>query len=300
MEFDVIIVGGSFAGQAAAMQLGRARRRVLLLDSGRARNRFAKASHGFLGQDGVAPNQIKQTFSSQLQTYNTVEQRPVEVTDVSTRQGGFEIEMADGRSAQSRRIVLASGVNDLLPDIQGIEALWGSSVLHCPYCHGYELHEAPVGVLGDSAMAFHQAMLVRDWGPTTLFTQGSLDLTEEQRGALKRRGVSIEDSPIIEVLGRDGVMDGVRLTNGQNCDVQGLYVAPRTKIVGTLADRLGCKLEEGPLGRFIATDDRQLTSVPGVFAAGDVAMEMSNATLSAASGVKAGAGAHFSLILDDH
>ncbi len=296
MTFDVIIVGGSFAGHAAAIQLGRARRSVLLVDAVRPRNRFASASHGFLGQDGVSPDDILATFRSQLSTYRTVVQATGEVIGASATEGGFRVATGDGEILSARRIILAVGVKDHLPDIRGLKKRWGKSVLHCPYCHGYELDEAPIGVLGDSVLSFHQAMLVRDWGPATLFTQGTLDLNEEQRAALADRGVTIEDTPVAALLGEGDLLEAVRLEDDRRCAIAGLYVAPKTEIVGDLASSLGCQFEDGPTGRFISTDERQQTSVPGVFAAGDAAAPMSNATLAAAAGVKAGSGAHFSLI----
>ena len=298
MTFDVIIVGGGFAGHAAAMQLGRARRRVLLIDASRPRNRFANASHGFLGMDGVPPDEILATFRNQLSAYESVVQITGEAIGTSAVEGGFRVAMGDGEVLAARRVVLAGGVRDRLPDIQGLKERWGKTVLHCPYCHGYELDEAPIGVLGESPMAFHQAMLVRDWGPTTLFTQGRLDLTQDQRVALSDRDVSIEETPVTALLGKGDAIDAVRLSDDRQCNIAGLFVASKTEVVGDLAKNLGCRLEDGPTGQFIATNEQQQTSVPGVFAAGDAAAPMSNATLAAAAGVKAGAGAHFSLIFN--
>ncbi|MEM9707348.1 MAG: NAD(P)/FAD-dependent oxidoreductase [Pseudomonadota bacterium] len=204
--------------------------------------------------------------------------------------------MTDSEVVSGRRIILAGGVRDHLPDIPGLAERWGVSVLHCPYCHGYELDEAPAGVLGASSLAFHQAMLVRDWGPVTLFDQGSLELTAEERDALRSRGVTLVESPIVELVGRDKALEAVTVEDGRRIEISGLYVAPRTEIVGSIANELGCDFEDGPTGRFIATDPQQATTIPGVFAAGDAAAAMSNATLSAAAGVRAGSAAHASLI----
>lgn len=298
MILDVIVVGGGFAGHAAAMQLGRARRRVLLLDAAKPRNRFADASHGFLGFDGVSPEDIRAKLVRQLETYKTVVQTTAEAIGASAIDGGFSVAIDDGQVLIARRLILAGGVRDNLPDIPGMAERWGASVLHCPYCHGYELNEAPIGVFGNGPMAFHQAILVRDWGPTTLFVQGGLELSEEQFLALKSRDVVVEKTPIVELVGSGAELEAVRLSDGRLCDIAGLYVAPKTEIVGTLVKSLGCDLEDGPTGQFIKVDDQQQTSVPGVFAAGDAAAPMANATLAAAAGVKAGSGAHFSLIFN--
>jgi thioredoxin reductase len=298
MILDVIVVGGGFAGHAAALQLGRARRRAMMLDTAKPRNRFATASHGFLGLDGVSSESIRATLASQLKTYETVLQTTGEAIGASIIDGGFRVAMSDGEILNTRRLILAGGVSDHLPDIPGLKDRWGVSVLHCPYCHGYELDEAPIGVLGDGPMAFHQAMLVRDWGPTTLFTQGTLDLTDEQRSALGNRDVVIEETPITELFGGGTDLEAVRLSDDRMCSISGLYVAPKTKIQGNLHKSLGCGLEDGPTGQFIKVDEQQQTTVPGVFAAGDIAASMANATLAAAAGVRAGSGAHFSLIFD--
>lgn len=296
MTHDVVIVGGSFAGQAAALQLARARRRVLLIDAKRPRNRFARHSHGFLGQDGEAPEAIIAAAGRQLAAYPTVEVREGAVVDASAVAGGFRVVLADGARETGRRLILAIGLRDTLPDLPGAEERWGVSLLHCPYCHGYELDRQPVGVLAGGLMAFHQAMLVPDWGPTTLFTQGAFEPTPEQRSALAARGVTIEPSPVVALLGDAPALAGVRLADGRTIAVAGLFLAPRTAPASDLAERLGCAFEEGPTGPLIRADGRGRTSVPGVFAAGDAASPMANATLAAAAGVLAAGSAHHSLI----
>lgn len=209
---------------------------------------------------------------------------------------GFKVAPEDDGEVEARRIILAGGVKDILTAIPGLAERWGKTVLHCSYCHGYELNEAPIGVLGSTAMSFHQAMIIRDWGPTTLFTQSSLVLTADQRSALNRRDIAIEDTPISGLVGDGHELDAVRLTDDRLLHISGLYLAPRTEVVGDLAKGLGCNFEEGPTGSFISVDEQQFTSVPGVFAAGDAAATMGNATLAAAAGVKAGSAAHFSLV----
>jgi len=296
MDFEAIIIGGSFAGQAAALQLGRARRRVLLIDAGKPRNRCARASHGFLGQDGRAPAEIIATAADQLATYRTVETRSGEAVDAVLIENGFRVTLADGGETTAQRIILATGVRDILPDIPGLRKRWGVSVLHCPYCHGYELNQRPLGVLAGGPMAFHQAMLVRDWGPTTLFTQGILDPTPEQIAALAARDVTVERIGIADLVGAGSELEAARLADGRSIAISGLFLAPTTVPASDLAERLGCAFEQGPTGPFIATNEQRMTSVPGVFAAGDAASPMPNATLAAAAGVLAAGAAHYSLI----
>lgn len=299
MDFDVIIIGGSFAGQAAALQLARARRRVLLVDAKRPRNRFARSSHGFLGQDGRPPAAIIAGAAEQLAAYPTVQFHEGEAVGAVAVDGGFRISLAEGRQETGRRLILATGVRDILPALIGLEERWGISALHCPYCHGYELDQGPLGVLASSELALHQAMLVPDWGPTTLFTHGAFVPTPDQRAALTARGVTIEETPVAELLGASPALEAVRLADGRTVDLRGLFLAPRTVPASDLAERLGCAFKDGPTGPFIAVDERKQTSAPGVFAAGDAANPMANATLAAAAGVMAAAGAHHALIHGD-
>ncbi|WP_242494158.1 NAD(P)/FAD-dependent oxidoreductase [Salipiger sp. IMCC34102] len=204
--------------------------------------------------------------------------------------------LASGAAVTAHRLVLAYGVRDTLPDLPGLPERWGHGVLHCPYCHGYELNRGPVGVLARNEMAMHQAMLLPDWGPTTLFTQGAFVPTEEHRRTLAARGVAIEDVPIISLSGPAPALDAVQLEDGREVPVVGLFIAPQTALADGLGAELGCKTTDGPTGPYIAVDGKQATSIPGVFAAGDLAAAMANATLAAAAGAMAGFAAHQSLI----
>jgi thioredoxin reductase len=294
--YDVTVVGGSFAGVSAAMQLARARRRVLLIDAGRPRNRFASHAHGFLGQDGVAPAQIVATATAQLLKYPTVTLVNGEVLGVRGEAGDFHLELADGSRSRAKRLILATGIRDKLPALPGLEARWGVSVLHCPYCHGYEVGDRRLGVLATHALSVHQAILIPDWGTTTWFTQGIVEPNEEEAALLQTRQVSIERTPVAEVLGDAPAIDALRLVDGRVIPIEALFVGARTEMASDLAEQLGCALDEGPLGPLIRVDGFKETSVPGVFAAGDASTAMTNATFASASGVMAGVSAHRSLI----
>lgn len=296
MMRDVIVVGGSFAGLSAAMQLARARRSVLVIDAGRPRNRFAHAAHGFFGQDGKTPAEIRSVASAQLAAYPTVEQRLGEATDASGSPDGFEVAFADGGVERARRLILASGIVDELPPIPGLDERWGVSVLHCPYCHGYEVRDRPLGVLANHVHASQQAILVSDWGPTTLFTQGVFEPEPADAALLAARGVAVERTPVAEALGRGRELDAVRLADGRTVGVAALFTAPRVRMASPLADRLGCAFEAGMVGPYIRVDDWKATSVAGVFAAGDAASPMHSATFASAAGAMAGVAAHRSLI----
>jgi thioredoxin reductase len=290
--FDVIVIGGSFAGLSAALQLARARQKVLVIDAGLPRNRFADEAHGFLGQDGRAPAAIIRDARHQLCRYSTAEILSGQVVGAQAVAGGFSLHLAAGGERLARRLILATGVVDELPAVPGIQERWGSTVLHCPYCHGYEVRDEPLGVLAAHPMSPHQALLIPDWGPTTYFTQGEYDLEAGDMLAFEARGVTVERTPVVELLGDAPALEGVRLADGRIVKVAALFTAPRTKPATPLAKLLGCEHEDGLTGPYVKVDPWGATSVPGIWAAGDSATSMHNATLASAAGVLAGIGAH--------
>lgn len=295
-HYDVIVVGGSFAGVSAAMQLARARRRVCLIDAGMPRNRFASHAHGFFGQDGAPPSEIIATATAQLLKYPTVSLKNGYVRKAHQEADKFHIELADGSSERASRLILATGIRDELTALPGLNARWGVTVLHCPYCHGYEVGDRRLGVLATHPLSIHQALLIPDWGPTTWFTQGIIEPTEEEAAHLLARGVIIERTPVAEIVGDAPGIDALRLVDERRIPIDALFVGARTELVGDLAHQLGCFIDEGPLGPVIRVDDWKETSVPGVYAAGDASSAMTNATFASASGVVAGIAAHRSLI----
>ncbi|TNF84024.1 NAD(P)/FAD-dependent oxidoreductase [Pseudomonas sp. ICMP22404] len=293
MRYDVIIAGGSYAGMSAGLQLARARRNVLVIDAGQRRNRFAATSHGFLGQDGRAPGDIADDARAQLMAYSTVEWRSDTAISAVPEASGFTLETAQGQSYSARRLLLATGVIDDLPAVDGLAERWGKSVFHCPYCHGYELQQGPIGVLATSEMSLHHALMLPDWGPTTFFLNGAFEPDPEQRASLEQRGVTLVSERVERI---EGERANVVLANGRVVAIDGLFVLPHTRVAGSLAASLGCELEDGPLGAFIQTDLTRETSVPGVFACGDAAMPFGSVALSVGDGVRAGSGVHRSLI----
>ncbi|MCZ0737976.1 NAD(P)/FAD-dependent oxidoreductase [Phreatobacter sp. AB_2022a] len=296
MNHDAIVVGGSFAGLSAAMPLARAGRDVCVLDSGRPRNRFASASHGFFAADGMPPLGLVAAAREKLGRYPSV--RFIDTTAVAAEAtaGGFAITLADGDRLDARRLVLAFGLTDDLPDIPGLAERWGQSVIHCPYCHGFEFIDRPLGVLATMPMSSHQASLIPEWGPTTFFLNGGAMPDEETCGTLAARGVTIEPAPVVSLHGASPMLDGVRLADGRFVAIAALYLAPRTRFQSPLAEQLGCAVEAGMFGPVITTDAMKLTSVPGVYAAGDIARPMHNATFASADGFLAGTALHQNLV----
>ena len=300
---DAIVVGGSWAGLSAAMQLARARRRVLIIDAGRPRNRFAPAAHGFLGQDGRAPAEIFDLARTQVLAYPTAEFRRDEATCAGKDGDVFAIELASGATAQARRVILATGIVDDLPDVPGLRERWGKTVLHCPYCHGYEAAGGRLGVLATSIQSLHQALLLPDWSAdVTLFTNGVIIPDESERHALLARGVRIDARLVESLVGDPRAADslaitGVRVAGGEVVPLDTLFTASRTHMASPLAEQLGCAFDEGPSGPLVRTTGRKETSIPGVFAAGDAALPVHNATFASSDGVLAGIAAQQSLAL---
>ncbi|ABR62383.1 FAD-binding protein [Sinorhizobium medicae] len=293
---DVTIVGGSYAGLSAALQLARARRSVVVVDSGARRNRFADTSHGFLSRDGEAPAVIAAHGREQLMAYPNV--RFVEgMADTVSRGGANLIVSIQGEKIAARRLILATGVIDELPSLPGLQERWGRAVFHCPYCHGYELGQGRIGVLATGENSFHQAMMLPDWGPTTLFANDVFEPDAAQAAMLEARGVEIERQKVVAL---DGPKATLVLEGGRTVSLEGLFVASRTRMASGLPAALGCAFEEGPLGPFIRTNEAKETSVEGVYACGDAARSAGSVSHAVGDGVTAAVAAHKSLIFDVH
>jgi len=296
MRHDAIIVGGSFAGLSAAMYIARGRRRVCVIDAGSPRNRFAAHSHGFFGQDGGEPRAMIAAARSQVGAYPTASFVEGKALSAATEPDGFSVKLATGEVHESARLVLAFGISDELPAIPGLAERWGKSVLHCPYCHGFEFSGQRLGVLNLSPMSIHQAMLIAEWGPTTLYLNGAQEPDGEALDQLHRRGVRIEAAPVKALHGEGSELSEIELSDGRTAGVDALYLGPRTRLNSGIAQQLGCELEEGPLGSIVRTDDQKMTTVSGVYAAGDITRSAYNATWASADGVTAGVALHRSLV----
>jgi len=300
MQQDAVIVGGGFAGLSAAYILARARRHVTIIDSGTPRNRFAAHSHGVLALDGKSGLEILADARAQLAAYPAVTFLDGEAHAAQGTIDDFHVDIAGHEPIATRRLLLSGGIEDRLPDIPGLTERWGKTVLHCPYCHGYEIGGGPIGVLSTQPMSAHQAAVVADWGDVTLFTNGMPEPDEETLALLERRKVSLQPGAV-DVI-EAGTCDRlrVRLKSGRTFDVKALFVAADLHRRGTIAESLGCTLTETPAGMIIATDTVKATSVPGVYAAGDNARAFGNITLVSADGVMAGLGMHQSLMFSSH
>ncbi|MBE0462988.1 MAG: NAD(P)/FAD-dependent oxidoreductase [Halomonadaceae bacterium] len=295
MSVDAVIIGGSYAGMAAGLQLARARRNVVVIDAGEPRNRFAAHSHGFLAQDGVPPGEIAADARSQLMEYPTVEWQAGRVEAVTGQADNFLVVLNNGSTYQARRIILAAGVTDELPSLPGLAGLWGKHVFHCPYCHGYELGKVGIGVLATSELAMHHGLMLPDWGATTLFLNDAFEPSSEQLTQLEARGAHIERGAVAQLAEQSGAGIELMMSDGRKFSLAGLFVAP-TLHLGPLVAQLACELEETPMGCIVKTDAMQATSIPGIFACGDVARAGGSVTFAVADGVMAGLSTHRTLM----
>lgn len=295
-DFDVAIVGGNFAGLSAALPVARARRRVAVFDHGLPRNRFASASHGFLGQDGRAPDAIRHAGRAEVAAYPTARIIDEAVLAIEGAEDGFHLRTAAGTYA-ARRIVLAFGMRDVLPEIPGLADCWGRTAQQCPYCHGYELADRPTGILMSGPAALHHAQLLREWSSDLILFADGHPLDAAERAELTAAGLVIFDAPVVRLEATEGRLAAVHLADGARVPRATLYLTSRQVPACDLAERLGCAMTEGPKGPYVAVDVQQRTSTPGVYAAGDLVRPFYNAPAAAADGALAGAFAHQSLLM---
>lgn len=293
---DVVVVGGGYAGLSAALQLVRARRTVLVIDAGEPRNRSAEHSHGFLAADGVPPMEILRRARVDFLRYPGAAWRRDRVSAISGGPGRFVVETQESGPCLARRVLLATGVTDRLPDVPGLEPMWGHQVFHCAYCHALELPGgAPVGVLASSDQAFMPAVLMPDWAPTLLFLAERFEPDARQLAVLSARQVRVIRGPVERVQGPPlALVAG----DGTVYPLAGLLVTTQTA-PGPLVQALGCALVQGPTGLHLKTDDSKMTSVAGVYACGEVQRAQGTIALAVADGAHAGTTVHKSLLFAD-
>ena len=294
MTYDVIVIGGGPAGLSGAVALARALRSVLVVDAGQPRNAPVSGIHNYLTRDGMTPADFATAGRAEVRRFGG---EVIEDRVMSAHRGDlFEVTLAGGSVRQARRLLVTTGVSDELPDIPGLRERWGRTVLHCPYCHGYEVRGKAIGIIGASPMSVHQALLWRQWSQeVTLFRHTAPEPDEEQARQLAGRGVTVVDQKVIEVGD-----DGVRLADGTVVARDALVVATRVQAHGVPG--LGLTIEEHPMGigTFLpAEDPTGRTAVPGVWVAGNVADPMAQVITSAGAGLGAGAAINMDLVAED-
>lgn len=295
--YDVIIVGAGPAGLNAALILGRCRRRVLLCDSDEPRNHASRELHGFLTRDKSDPADIRRLGREQLGEYPSVELRDVKVEAASCEREGFQVTLADGGVHRSRKILIATGVRDELPAIEGAEALYGIGVFHCPYCDGWERRDKRLAVYGGGSAGYGLALELRGWSADVmLFTDGPHGLSAEQAERLARNGIVVREEKIARFEGDAEGLHGVRFVAGGSVERDALFFCGRPRQASPLAFHLGCKpTEKGS----VDTGHYETTRVPGVFVAGDASRNVQLAVVAAAEGAMAAFAINTELLKED-
>lgn len=284
---DVIIIGGSYAGLSAGIALGRSLRNTLIIDNGKPCNRQTPHSHNFVTHDGKTPKEISELAKKDVEKYPTVQFYDGIVISIKRNTLGFEIETFDGEKFQARKVILASGVKDIMPDIPGFAECWGISVLHCPYCHGYEVKSEETGILADGDMAYEFSKLIFNMTKNlTLFTNGKTQLTVEQIEKLKSNNINLNEGKIEKIEHKNGQLQKIVFKNGNDVSLKVLYAKIPFEQNVNISQSLDCKLTEQG---YIQVDFMQKTTTPGVFACGDNVTMMRSVANAIAQGNFTGA-----------
>lgn len=295
MNYEVAIIGGSSAGLAAALTLGRAGRRTVVFDTEAPRNKPAKHAHNIFTRDGTPPSELLKIGREQLEPYTSVSLRAKKIVRAQKLAGSFLLAAEDGEEITAGKLILATGLVDVLPDIKGFSALWGTRIVHCPYCHGWEIKDVPVGLIIKGEQVAEMAVMVHHWNKDLrIFTNGPSELSPADRSWMDNQGIEVTETPVSSITASgEGVT--IHLNNGTQAYFKAVYAkAERLQFNNELAIQLGCELsEEGS----VVTDEMQATSVPGVFAAGDLVYgSLHQVSVAAAAGLTAAAACNKSLI----
>ncbi len=294
--YDVIIIGGSYSGLSAAMSLGRALRRVLVLDDGKPCNRQTPHSHNFLTHDGKTPQEIATLAREQVARYKTVCFYNDRAIEANKTNGNFEIKTDDGSIFTARRLLFATGLKDNFPDIKGFDACWGISVLHCPYCHGYEVKEQPTGIIANGDIAFHYAQLIFNWTKKlTIYTNGKSTLTAVQERLIKSNSIAIIEKEIDSFEHEKGYLKYIVFQNQTSVPLQVVYSRPEFAQNCRIPETFGCEINEMGL---LKIDASFKTTVEGVYASGDCS-SMRTVSVAVATGTQAGAFINNDLVAEE-
>lgn len=285
--FDVIIIGGSYAGLSAAMALGRALRQVLIIDSGKPCNWQTPHSHNFITQDGEKPSVIAEKAKSQVLKYSTVKFLDDLALNGEKTKDGFVIKTEKGSLFAAKKLIFSSGIRDIMPDIHGFSECWGISVIHCPYCHGYEVKNEATGILANGDIAYHYARLIRNWSKQlTIFTNGKSTLTQEQSEKIVQHNIPIVEKVVDHLKHEKGHLKHLVFKDDTTVQLKAIYSRPAFEQHCQIPEMLGCeRTEQG----FIKVDVFQKTSIPKIFACGDNSSPMRSVSHAIATGNIAGA-----------
>jgi thioredoxin reductase len=285
-QYDVIIIGGSYSGLAAGMALGRALRKVLIIDSGNPCNKQTPYSHNFLTNDGKPPAEIAWLARQQVQIYGTVSFLDALATTGAATDNGFEIQIQSGETFTTKKLVFATGIKDIMPDIPGFKECWGITVIHCPYCHGYEVRHQKTGVLANGDNGFELSSLISNWtNDLTLYTNGKSMLNEQQTEKIQKHKINITETEIERLEQQNGYIQSIIFSDGKNTPVNALYARLPFVQHSTIPSSLGCELTtEG----YIKIDAALRTTVHGVYACGDNTTRMRTVANAVSMGTSTG------------
>jgi thioredoxin reductase len=295
-EYDVVIIGGGAAGLSAALVLARARRRVAVVDAGAPRNAPAAHMHGFLSRDGFPPRDLLTIGRTEVERYGgrLIDGR---VTGIGPDLGaGFHVSVADSAPLRTRRILIATGLRDELPDIPGVRERWGRDLLHCPYCHGYEVRDQPVAVLGGTPDAAAHAHLIRQWSADIVLFPHTETLTADQRHQLTARAIGVVDGPVRRLVVTDDRLTGVELQDGRVIPRVAVFVRPVLVPDNGLLLTLGCAVDDHG---WVVTDATGRTTTGGVWVAGNAANPRAQVVTAAGEGSSAAIAINADLVDDD-
>lgn len=300
MSWDAIVIGGGGAGLSAALVLVRARRRVLVLDAARPRNRFAAHMHAVLGHDGRPPGALLAEGRSEIQRYGGVV-RPASVASVSRDDSGFAVSTEEGGRYAGRRLVVATGMRDELPDLPGLREQWGRGVVVCPYCDGYEVRDGRIGILATGPRSVFQAQLLRQWSGSITYLADALGApTGEDLAGFRARGIEIVEGPVARVIAdADDVLRGVALADGTSVELDRIFLIPRFVPLDEPLVQLGAAREDTPWGSFVKVDSTGGTSVEGAWAAGNVTNPAASVPIAVGAEALVGGTVNHDLVLAD-
>lgn len=295
-QYDAIIIGGSYAGLSAAMALGRSLRKTLVIDSGKLCNEQTPHSQNFLTQDGRSPKEISTLAKSQVSRYETVEFLDGKVVSAKKTDFGFEVETENGEIFNSKKLIIATGITDEIPDINGFKESWGISLIHCPYCHGYEYRGKKTGIIANGDRAFHISSLVKNLTENvTILTRGKAQFSEEQLEKFKYNQIEIIETGITELKHKNGYVKSLLFEDGREIDFEAVYGAFPFAQHSHIPENLGCELTE--FGH-IKTDMFQKTNIAGLFVCGDNSSMMRSVANAVLTGNVAGVMANMELVTD--
>jgi thioredoxin reductase len=297
-EYDVVVIGGGAAGLTAALVLSRARRRVSVVDAGEPRNAPAERMHGFLSRDGLSPAELLRLGREEIARYgaDVIAGRVVDVRRLEGAVPLFEVHLAGGDVLRARRVLFASGLRDVLPDVPGVRERWGRDLLHCPYCHGHEVRDQPLGVLGGSPEAVAHALLIRQWSPDVVLFPHTDELTDDQREALLARAVGVVEGAVARLVVEDDVLTAVELLDGRVVRRAAVFVRPRMVPRSEPMKSLGCATDADG---WVVADGTGRTSVPGVWVAGNLTDPRAQVITAAGEGSAAAIAINADLVEDD-